>query len=78
MFPVRKNDLLRLAISDPFFRSLCEDLDDAHESLARFILLSQTGERPEVAENRTIIADLEAEVREYVASKPSQRGAGGA
>jgi hypothetical protein len=68
MFPLRKHDLLRLAIRDPVFHSLCEDLDDAHASLARFLLLSQTGERRELAEYRTVIAELEAEVRAYVAS----------
>jgi hypothetical protein len=71
MFPARKHELLRLSLSDPVFRDLSEDLSDAHESLAHFLSLSGTEERPEVAEYRAIIADLEAEVRQYVSSKCS-------
>jgi hypothetical protein len=68
MFPTRKHELLRLSLKDPIFRSLCEDLCDAHDSLARFLSLSGTRERPEVAEYRSIVAELEAELRTYVAS----------
>lgn len=67
MFPARKHELLRLSLKDPIFRSLCEDLCDAHDSLARLLSRATTGERPEVAEYRAIIAELEAEVREYIA-----------
>jgi hypothetical protein len=68
MFPGRKQELLRLSLKDPVFRSLCEDLCDAHDSLARFLALAETGERPEVAEYRAIIAELEAEARAYIES----------
>jgi hypothetical protein len=68
MFPAKKHELLRLSLKDPVFRSLCEDLCDAHDSLARFLSLSGIPERPEVAEYRAIIAELEAEVRVYIAS----------
>jgi hypothetical protein len=66
MFPARKHELLRLSLKDPLFRSLGEDLCDAHESLAHFLALSKTEERPEVAEYRDIIAELEAEIRRYI------------
>ena len=66
LFPARKHELLTLSLKDPVFRSLCDDLCDAHESLARFLVSSATGERPEVAEYRGIIAELEAEVRRYI------------
>lgn len=68
MFPARKQELLRLSLKDPVFRSLSDDLCDAHESLARFLALSEREERPEVAEYRVIIAELEAEVRRYIES----------
>jgi hypothetical protein len=68
MFPAKKHELLRLSLKDPVFRSLCEDLCDAHDSLGRFLSLSKAGERPEVAEYRAIITELEAEVRAYVAA----------
>jgi hypothetical protein len=66
MFPGRKRELLRLSLRDPVFRDLSDDLCEAHESLARFLALSDGGERPEVAEYRVIIGELEAEVRQYV------------
>jgi hypothetical protein len=69
MFPGRTQDILQLSLSDPKFRDLCEDLDDAQASLARMAALSGPVERPEVAEYRTIIAELEDEIRAYVASE---------
>jgi hypothetical protein len=69
MFPARKQELLRLSLKDPVFRSLCEDLGDAHDSLRRFLSVSKAGERPEVAEYRVLIAELEAEVRAYIATR---------
>jgi hypothetical protein len=71
MFPSRKQEILQLSLRDPDFRSLSEDLSAAYSSLARFVTLSEAGERPEVAEYRAIIAELEAEVRAYLASKVS-------
>lgn len=68
MFPGKKRDILGLSLKDPVFRSLCEDLCDAHDALERFLSLSGIPERPEVGEYRTIIAELEAEVRIYIAS----------
>jgi hypothetical protein len=68
MFPGRKRAIMRLLLSDPVFRSLSDDLCEAHKSLARILLLSPGGERPEVADYRSIIAELEAEVREYAKS----------
>lgn len=67
MFPGRKHELRRLSLRDPVFRDLCEDLCEAHEALARFLALSE--ERPEVAEYRVIIGELEAEVRQYIEAK---------
>jgi hypothetical protein len=69
MFPSRKQEILQRSLKDPVFRGLCEDLCDAHDSLGHFLALSEARERPEVAEYRAIIADLETEVRAYLASK---------
>lgn len=69
MFPGRKHELLGLSLRDPLFRDLCDDLCEAHDSLERLLSLSGIPERPEVREYLTIIAELEAEVRQYVAAK---------
>jgi uncharacterized protein YdcH (DUF465 family) len=69
MFPARKQEILQLSLKDPVFRGLCEDLCDAHDSLGHFLARSEERERPEVAEYRALIAELEAEVRAYVASR---------
>jgi hypothetical protein len=69
MFPGRKRAIMRLFLSDPVFRSLSEDMCEAHDSLARLQRLSPIGERPEVVEYRSIIAELEAEVRAYVEAR---------
>ncbi len=70
-FPDRKSELLRLCLKDPFFRSLSEDLFDAEECLARLLAHSEYADRPEVAEIRRIIAELEAEVCKYVGREVS-------
>jgi hypothetical protein len=69
LFPGRRQEILSLSLRDPGFRSLSEDLADAHASLAHFIALSATQERPQVAEYRLIIAELESEVRTYVEAR---------
>jgi hypothetical protein len=69
MFPGRTQEVLRLSLSDTTFRDLCEDLADALSSLDNFSSLPGQVERPEVAEYRVIIAELEHEIRAYVASK---------
>jgi hypothetical protein len=58
-------------LRDTAFRDLCEDLDAAQASLARMAAVPGPVERPEVAEYRTIIAELEDEIRAYVGSKLS-------
>jgi hypothetical protein len=67
IFPRHRTAILQLSLSDPEFRSLGEDLCAAHDSLAHFLALSDPEERPEVAEYRALIVELEAEVRAYVA-----------
>jgi hypothetical protein len=71
MYPGRTQEILQLSLRDPAFRSLCEDLEDAQASLTRLANLSGQAERPEVAEYRTIIAELQEEVRVYVETECS-------
>jgi hypothetical protein len=71
MFPGRTQEILQLSLRDTAFRDLCEDLEAAQASLARMAVLPGPVERPEVAEYRTIIAELEDEIRAYVGSKLS-------
>jgi hypothetical protein len=72
MFPDRTPEILKLSLSDPRFRDLCEDLGIAHATLNRLASLQGPVERPEVAEYRTIIAELEDEVRAYLASESTR------
>jgi hypothetical protein len=67
MFPGRTEEILRLSLRDPDFRDLCEDLADAQSSLSRLSAYPGPVERPELAEYRTIIAELEDQVRAHVA-----------
>jgi hypothetical protein len=71
LFPGREREILGLSLRDPGFRSLCEDLGDAHTALAHFVALSSVHERPEVAEYRTVISELQSEVRAYVEARLS-------
>jgi hypothetical protein len=71
MFPGRTEEVLRLSLRDPAFRDLCEDLEDAQASLSRLATRAGPAERPEVAEYRTIIAELEDEIRAHVESNCS-------
>jgi hypothetical protein len=72
MFPGRTQEILKLSLSDTTFRDLCEDLSEAQASLNRLAPLPGHVERPEVAEYRTIIAELEDEIRAYVASESTR------
>jgi hypothetical protein len=71
MFPGRTQEILQLSLRDPAFRGLCEDLEEAQASLMRLANLPGPGERPEVAEYRTITSELQEEVRVYVESECS-------
>jgi hypothetical protein len=66
LYPARKQELLQLSLKDPLFRSLSDDLCAAHDSLSRLLARPEMVERPEVAEYRVLIGELEAELREYL------------
>jgi hypothetical protein len=61
-FPLQAPAVRRLALRDPEFRALCEDYALATASLAGFEARRDACERPEIAEYRTVLAELEAEI----------------
>jgi hypothetical protein len=74
-FPKSAALLRRLALRDQTFRGLCEDYALARASLAGFEARPDAAERPEIADYRTIIAELEGEIARFVAARG--RGDGG-
>jgi hypothetical protein len=60
--PRQRALICALALRDEAFRTLCEDYGLARAALARFEAERSDPPRPEVAEYRGIVADLEAEI----------------
>lgn len=58
-FPGWEGALRSLARTDPTFLDLCEEYELASKSLASFLARSDWGNRPEIAEYRSIIIELE-------------------
>jgi hypothetical protein len=71
-FPYRRQTILSLSLRDQLFRSLLDDLVLAHETLQQFEARPDADQRPEIAEYRTIIRELEDDVRAYLAGSNSQ------
>lgn len=74
-FPTAARAIRRLALSDPAFRSICEDHSLASATLERFRQLSEHSERPEVAEYRGLVEGLQDEIRRYLEDR-SEHGPG--
>jgi hypothetical protein len=65
-FPDQQAHIYRLALRDEGFRALCEEYDLARKSYGR---LQVSPERAaEVAEYRSVIAELEEEIRSFLGS----------
>lgn len=65
-FPAQ-GEAIRLAyLQDERFRAICEDLDLALTSLRRFEARPDADLRPEIDEYRTVLRELEEEMREYL------------
>ena len=64
-FPEKAALVRRLALRDEDFRGLCEEYALAKESLATFEARPDAAVRPEIAEYRTVIAELEREISAY-------------
>ena len=65
-FPDAEARLRTLALGDPVFREVCEEYELAQQSLARFEALPDAPERPEIADYRTVIAELEGEIARFL------------
>jgi hypothetical protein len=65
-FPDQQARILRLALSNAGFRALCEEYDLARKSYGRLLVSPERA--AEVAEYRTVIADLEEEIRTFLGS----------
>jgi hypothetical protein len=70
-FPEYRKTVLNLALSNQTFRSLCEELALARESLAQFEARPDADLRPEIPEYRTIIREIEDEIEAHLASRAS-------
>lgn len=66
-FPTMAPALRRLALRDPAFRSLCEDYALARASLAAFEARPDADVRPEIADYRSVIDELDAEIARFLA-----------
>jgi hypothetical protein len=66
-FPERMELVRRLYLSDEQFRSICEDFSLSIASLRRFERRPDAHVRPEVDDYRTVLRELEDEIRGYLA-----------
>ena len=62
LFPERALGIREIFLKDESFRGICEDYGLACDSLARFEALPDARSRPEIAEYRSVIAELEQEI----------------
>lgn len=65
-FPEAATELRRLAVADGEFHEICVEYALAQESLARFEARADAAQRPEVADYRTLIAELEIEIGRFL------------
>ena len=65
------NDAVLLAslfMENAAFRAVCEDLALAKNTLQNLEVFQQAGQRPQIAEYRQIISELESEIADVLAS----------
>lgn len=65
-FPDLTGALHALARTDPAFLDLCEEYELASKSLAGFLTRIDSADRREIAEYRSLIAELETEIGELL------------
>lgn len=70
-FPGREDAIRLAALRDQRFRALCDDLLLAIETLERFEHRPDAAHRVEIPEYRGLIAELEAELVDYFATRRS-------
>jgi hypothetical protein len=74
-FPHRADIILRLAAEDEGFCELAHGLSLARETLAEFETRPDAAQRIEVADYRTLVLELEAEVTALIAAFASREAA---
>jgi hypothetical protein len=65
-FPDKGLLIRRLCLSDPSFRSLCDEYGLARMCLVRFEAMNGTTHAAEIEEYRSVIAALEVEISRYL------------
>ncbi|MBX9748366.1 MAG: hypothetical protein K5Q68_02010 [Roseococcus sp.] len=65
-FPERAGLIRRLCLSNPSFRSLCEEYALARTCLSRFEALGDAAHGTEIADYRSVIQALEGEIERFV------------
>ena len=68
-FPGREDAIRHAALRDRTFRELCDDLLLAMAALERFEHRPDAAQRIEIPEYRGLIAELEAELADYLATR---------
>ena len=69
-FPEKADQIRQLASDVEDFHEICEHYSLARAALDRFQRQSADGQRPEVAEYKLLIADLEREIQESIERGP--------
>jgi hypothetical protein len=75
-FPGEARLIRHLFMADPSFRSACDDYRLACEGLAKFAMTSSTTPR-EAEDYRTLVHELEAEIRSMLGGSGGAAGPGG-
>ena len=70
-FPEEQARIFRLALRDQSFRALCEEYDMARKSYGRLMVSPERA--AEVAEYRSLIVELEEEIRSILVSENVRR-----
>jgi len=72
MFPRQAEDIARLALRSDAFRTICEDHGMAVEALRRLETRNHPLDLEKIVEYRTLIRDLEQELRDALANDVPQ------
>jgi len=70
LFPERAEEIPRLALRNDAFRTICEDYGMALETLTSLEVRNHPLDLEKILEYRTLIRDLERELREELARCP--------
>jgi hypothetical protein len=65
-FPEKADQIRKLASADEEFREICEHYSLARAALEMFLSRSTKRQKPEVADYKMLIADLEREIQDFI------------